>query len=147
MGQHLQAIEMLTVAAVLTVAAFAGAPILKVFGISLDAFSVAGGGVLIFIGLSMLGGKSSPSTPGASAKGAADNRLGPLILFAASPGTITGVMTIVAAHHRGGVPVMALVAIAAVLGVTWVLLLGVAFVGAKASRPSLARDMVSRYMA
>jgi multiple antibiotic resistance protein len=138
---------MLTVAAVLSVAAFAGAPILKVFGISLDAFSVAGGGVLIFIGLSMLGGKSSPSTPDASAKGAADNRLGALILFAASPGTITGVMTIVAAHHRGGVPVMALVAIAAVLGVTWVLLLGVAFVGAKASRPSLARDMVSRYMA
>ena len=100
----------LTVAAVLTVAAFAGAPILKVFGISLDAFSVAGGGVLIFIGLSMLGGKNSPSAPDAEGQGGGDNRLGPLILFAASPGTITGVMTIVAAHERGRIPVTTIVA-------------------------------------
>lgn len=138
---------MLAVATVLVLAAFAGAPILDVFGISLDAFSVAGGGVLIFIGLSMLGGTSSPSTPDAAGNTGGGNRLGPLILFAASPGTITGVMTIVAAHQRGGIPVTALVAIAAVLGVTWMLLLAVAFVGGTTpSGPSLARDMVSRYM-
>lgn len=140
-------VAMLVVAAVLTVAAFAGAPILKTFGISLDAFSVAGGGVLIFIGLSMLSGKSSPSTPETAARGSANNRLGSLILFAASPGTITGIMTIVAAHHRGSIPATALVAIAVVLGSTWALLLGVTFAGGgKPSRPSLARDMVSRYM-
>ena len=49
--------SMLTVAVVLIGAAFLGAPILKVFGISLDVFSVAGGIVLSFIGFSMLAGQ------------------------------------------------------------------------------------------
>jgi multiple antibiotic resistance protein len=121
--------------------------ILKVFGISLDAFSVAGGGVLIFIGLSMLRGSSSPSTPDALGDGSGDiNRFGRLILFAASPGTITGVITIVAAHRREGIPVTALVAIAAVLGATWILLLVTSAMGRGKTHPSLARDMVSRYM-
>lgn len=140
-------VAMLIVGAVLCIAAFVGAPILKVFGISLDAFSVAGGGVLIFIGLSMLRGASSPSTPDAVGQGNIGSRLGGLILFAASPGTITGVMTIVAAHKRGDIPVTALVAIALVLGLAWLLLLGTAFLGGrKTSGPGLARDMVSRYM-
>jgi multiple antibiotic resistance protein len=137
----------LIVAVVLVIAAFLGSPILNLFGISLDAFSVAGGGVLIFIGFSMLQGTGSPSTPNnPSAQGESSSGLGRLILFAASPGTITGVMTIVAAHRRQGLPVTALSAIAVVLGVTWLLLLVAATRGGDAKRPGLARDMVSRYM-
>ncbi|RYH10683.1 MarC family protein [Tropicimonas sp. IMCC6043] len=133
---------MLTVAAVLVMAAFAGAPLLKLFGISLDAFSVAGGGVLIFIGLSMMKGDG---TPAASADPGASPDIGKLVLFAASPGTITGVMTLTAAHRGTSLPVTALVAIAVVLSVTWILLV------AKSRRPlpehqGLAHDMVSRYM-
>jgi multiple antibiotic resistance protein len=118
-----------------------------VFGISLDAFSVAGGGVLMFIGFSMLQGTASPSTPeNAGDQGASTASLGRLILFAASPGTITGVITIVAAHRRPGIPITALSAIAVVLAVTWLLLLVAATRGGDAKRPGLARDMVSRYM-
>jgi multiple antibiotic resistance protein len=101
--------SVLIVAVVLVIAAFLGSPILNLFGISLDAFSVAGGGVLIFIGFSMLQGTGSPSTPNnPRAQGGSSAGLGRLILFAASPGTIAGVMTIVAAHRRQGLPVTAL---------------------------------------
>lgn len=132
----------LSVAAVLVLTAFVGSPLLKLFGISLDAFSVAGGGVLIFIGISMMQGAGTPT---ASADPGATPNIGKLVLFAASPGTITGVITLTAAHRSGSIPVTALVAIALVLGVTWILLV------ATSKRPqpdhqSLAHDMVSRYM-
>ena len=48
----------LAVLVILLVAALAGARVLQVFGVSLDAFSVAGGGVLTWIGFSMLRGNS-----------------------------------------------------------------------------------------
>src|SRR5262245_29123496 len=45
---------------ILVIAALVGARVLKIFGVSLYAFSIAGGGVLSWIGLSMLRGNSSP---------------------------------------------------------------------------------------
>ena len=44
----------LAVLVILVVAALVGARVLQVFGVSLDAFSVAGGAVLAWIGFSML---------------------------------------------------------------------------------------------
>ena len=141
-----------TIAVVLVIAALAGARILKVFGIPLDVFSVAGGIVLAFIGFTMLAGSKSTDKPvpargtaGASAAGAT---LAPMILFAASPGTITGVITTAAVHSRDGVPLTAMVGITVVLAVTWALLLLVArrSQGAEPTAPGLAHDMVSRYM-
>lgn len=46
----------------------------------------------------------------------ANPSLTPLILFAASPGTITGVITLSVAHAKSGIPVTALVAVT--LGIT-----------------------------
>jgi multiple antibiotic resistance protein len=142
----------LTIAVVLVVAALAGASILKIFGIRLDVFSVAGGIVLSFIGFRMLVGSGSTDKPGPASRTAgpsgAGATLAPMILFAASPGTITGVITTAASHSRDGVPLTALVGIGVVLAVTWALLLLVAR-GSKAAgttAPSLAHDMVSRYM-
>ena len=48
----------LAVLVILLVAALAGARVLQIFGISLDAFSIAGGGVLTWIGFSMLRGNT-----------------------------------------------------------------------------------------
>ena len=48
----------LAVLIILLVAALAGARVLQIFGVSLDAFSIAGGGVLTWIGFSMLRGNS-----------------------------------------------------------------------------------------
>ena len=129
---------------ILTVSALIGTQLLHLFGVSLDAFMVAGGGVLAGMGFSMLSGQvtspmsaSAPSNSGAS--------LAPLVLFAASPGTITGVITLSAAHTGLELPVTALVAIAVAGLLTWLVLLLVSR-AAKASEGGSARDMITRFM-
>src|SRR6476646_617900 len=108
---------------ILVLAALLGTRILHVFGVSLDAFSVAGGGVLSWIGFTMLRGSSTDnkSAPHDSTKKVS---LGPLIMFAASPGTITGVITLAATHTKLMFPVTALVAVivaTAIMGLVIVL--------------------------
>ncbi len=102
------------IAVILGLSALFGAAILNLFGISLDAFSVAGGGVLVWMGFSMLRGPRATSGTGSS--------LTPLILFAASPGTITGVITLAVAHSGSDIPVTALTAVAAATIVTWLVM-------------------------
>jgi small neutral amino acid transporter SnatA (MarC family) len=88
----------LAVATILCLAALSGAQLLKVFGISLPAFQTAGGIVLVWMGFIMLRGNTYPTSSAGSATGngtqPADRSLTPLILFAARPGTITGVITL-----------------------------------------------------
>ncbi|WP_181257443.1 MarC family protein [Pseudaminobacter soli (ex Li et al. 2025)] len=141
----------LTIAVVLIIAALAGARILDIFGIPLDVFSVAGGIVLSFIGFTMLSGSRSDNAPDPATQSpdpsAAGATLAPMILFAASPGTITGVITIAAAtRSRTGIPLPALTGICVVLIITWVLLMLVARRSKKPKRPGLAHDMATRYM-
>ena len=50
----------LTVLIILVIAALVGAKVLQIFGVSLDAFQLPGGGVLAWIGFSMLRGNSAP---------------------------------------------------------------------------------------
>jgi multiple antibiotic resistance protein len=135
----------LAVLVILLVAALAGARVLHIFGVSLDAFSIAGGGVLTWIGFSMLRG-NSPQARDPSKDGAAEKRsLTPVILFAASPGTITGVITLAVAHARLALPVTALVAVA--VAVMWVAMLLMARGGPRASGAgNLLHDMVTRFM-
>jgi multiple antibiotic resistance protein len=94
--------EALAIVVILTLAALIGTRLLDLFGVSLDAFMVAGGGVLAWMGFSMLSGhaSTSPASPDGSLN--PGTSLTPLILFAASPGTITGVITLSAAHARLG---------------------------------------------
>ncbi len=93
---------MLSVCVVLALSAVLGTQILGMFGISLSAFSFAGGLILAWMGFSMLGRK--PSKPDSHDHHAAppSASLTPLILFAASPGTITGVITLSVAHSALG---------------------------------------------
>jgi multiple antibiotic resistance protein len=90
----------LSVLVILMVAALAGARVLHIFGISLEAFSVAGGGVLIWIGFSMLRGDAVQIQPSPKDGATKTRSLSPVILFAASPGTITGVFTLAVAHAK-----------------------------------------------
>ncbi len=104
----------------------------------LDVFSLAGGGVLVWMGFSMLRG----STPG---KGG-ESSLTPLILFAASPGTITGVITLAVSHSRSDLPITALVAVAAATLVTWVVLMLLAARDGKATGGGFVRATVQSFM-
>jgi len=133
----------LIVLAILCFAAVGGMRLLKAFGISLDVFQAAGGIVLVWMGFLMLRGTSSPTA--ASKKKDDEPSLTPLILFAASPGTITGVITLSVSHSRIGLPLTALVGIAFALAVTWLVMVIVARSAGK-SREGLMHDVVSRFM-
>ena len=128
----------LAVAAILVLAALLGERLLNAFCISLDVFSVAGGGVLVWMGFSMLRGMTAPT--------GASSPLTSLVLFAASPGTITGVISISVTHTRGELPVTALAAIAAATLITWLVMAVLAKSKAKSENTGFMRATVQSFM-
>jgi multiple antibiotic resistance protein len=89
-----------TCLAVLSIFAIAGSLIFRVFGITLPAFKIAGGIILLRIGIEMLQARRSGTneTPGEVAEGAAkeDASIIPLgIPMLAGPGAISTVMVLV----------------------------------------------------
>jgi multiple antibiotic resistance protein len=133
----------LAIAVILCLAALGGSQLLHVFGISLSAFQTAGGMVLVWMGFTMLRGNASPTT--SSDQPPSGGSLTPLILFAASPGTITGVITLSVADGKSGIPVSVLIAIVAALGITWLILLA-ACSGTRHGKPGLLHDVTTRLM-
>ncbi|MBB6462996.1 MarC family protein [Flammeovirga kamogawensis] len=137
----------LIVGVILSSAAFFGARLLQSFGISLDAFQVAGGIVLIWMGFGMLSKSSSEDRreKNPSTKEVKDeNNLVPLVLFAASPGTITGVITLSITQSDAEIPLVALFSIVGVLLLTWVI---VAILSRKsASKPSMTNQVTTKFM-
>jgi multiple antibiotic resistance protein len=90
----------LTCFIVLTTFAVAGQLIFRMFGITLPAFEIAGGLILLLIGLDMLEARRSPTqeTTGEAEEGAAKDDAGivPLgIPMLAGPGAISSVMVLV----------------------------------------------------
>jgi multiple antibiotic resistance protein len=139
----------LVIGSILCLAALVGAQLLSAFSISLPAFQTAGGMVLAWMGFIMLRGDSSPTSSAASAAGSdaqpTDRSLTPLILFAASPGTITGVITLSVAHSKHDIPVTALTAIVVALLVTFAIML-VAGRTSGHRQPGLLHDVTTRFM-
>lgn len=90
----------LTCCIVLTAFAFAGRLIFRMFGITLPAFEIAGGVVLLLIGIDMLEAKRSPTQESSSdmeeASQKEDAGIVPLgIPMLAGPGAISSVMVLV----------------------------------------------------
>src|SRR5262245_15374701 len=135
----------LAVLVILVIAALVGARVLKIFGVSLDAFSIAGGGVLTWIGFSMLRGTSSQVSDVARNSPDEKPSLTPVILFAASPGTITGVITLAVVHTKLMLPVTALVAVMVGTFVMWVMMV---LVGRRETHAEngFLRDTATRFM-
>lgn len=125
---------------ILVIAALVGIRLLHLFGISLDAFMVAGGAVLAWMGFSMLSAKAAPVDAHAV------KSLTPLILFGASPGTITGVITLAAAHTPLALPVTCLVAIAVASACAWLAMVLVARVGKRNNGGGFLQDTATRFM-
>ena len=129
---------------ILALAAFIGVPMLHVFGISLSALQVAGGMVLTWMGFSLLRGPGAKADADSSPEG--DSSLTPLILFAASPGTITGVITIVVDHGRQGLPLTALFGIAVAVAITLLMMLAAIRASGRKSGDGLMQSVGSRFM-
>ena len=134
-----------TVFVILVISALLGTRILHVFGLSIDAFMVAGGVVLGWMGFSMLAGGTRDSAAKDRAKEGSAS-LTPLILFAASPGTITGVITVAAAHSVHGIPETALVAVAVGSFLLWGVLFLSSRLGTKERGSSLFSETATRFM-
>ena len=135
-----------TIGIILLIAAFAGVSILNIFGVSLNAFSCAGGGILIWIGASMI--KSAQSSPHSELDeiSTSSDSITPMILFAASPGTITGVITVSASHQQRFIPVTAIVGVLATLFVLAVVLILFAKFIQGRHKPSMVKIMITSYM-
>jgi multiple antibiotic resistance protein len=135
-----------TVGTILLIAAIAGTSILKAFGVSLDAFSCAGGGILVWIGASMLRSAQDKVKTGSSEHTVSSTSLTPVILFAASPGTITGVITVAASHGKRFLPITAIVGVAATLVVLTLLLFIYIRFSKGQRKPTMAKKMITSYM-
>ena len=120
----------LTALVILSAFALAGTYIFRIFGISLPAFEIAGGIILLLIGLDMLEAKRSPTQESTDETVAAttkdDAGIVPMgIPMLAGPGAITSVMVLVGqAHQSDGYWQMAAIfgAIAVTAGVCYLVL-------------------------
>lgn len=130
---------MIVVLIILIIAALAGKYILNAFGISMDAFKAVGGIILAFIGFQMMAGPKAADETSGNQGG-----LGPLIMFAASPGTIAMVITLAVVHDAFGVPLSAIIgAICAVL-ITIAIIIAMQLMSGKVK--SKGQQFVSRFM-
>jgi multiple antibiotic resistance protein len=113
----------LAILVILVVSALIGLEVLAIFGISLDVFRIVGGIIIAYMGFDMLRGqqKVAQASP-MDGDTPASNSLGPLIMFAAGPGTITAVVTLAAIHTPDGLPVTAITAAVIGAGVTFAVL-------------------------
>jgi multiple antibiotic resistance protein len=130
----------LTVSIILLAAAFLGRDILKAFDISMDAFQIVGGVIIAYLGFQMLSGTSQ----GVGQTSDRESSLGPLVMFAASPGTIATVITLSAVHTPQGLPLTALAAIGIVMVVLWAVM--VTMIGASSHINLGGQQFVSRIM-
>ncbi|MGI9538091.1 MAG: MarC family protein [Desulfocapsaceae bacterium] len=131
---------------VLSLSAMLGAKILSLFGVSIPAFSFAGGGIICVIGVKMLLEAKSAGYQPEEKEQTADANLTPLVLFAASPGTITGVITISSSQTGTAFPLSALIAVLSVSLILLVVLLVVSYLPTKNERPGMARQMITSYL-
>ena len=95
----------LTAFVILSAFALAGTYIFRLFGITLPAFEIAGGVILLLIGLDMLAAKRSPTQESSDETAAAatkeDVGIVPMgIPMLAGPGAITSVMVLVGQAHQ-----------------------------------------------
>jgi multiple antibiotic resistance protein len=119
----------ITAFVVLTAFAVAGQYIFRLFGITLPAFEIAGGVILLLIGLDMLNAKRSPTQEtgpeAAAAASKEDAGIVPLgIPMLAGPGSITSVMVLVGQAQGRWAMLGAIVAAIAVTALICFLVLG-----------------------
>lgn len=134
------------VSVILLIAAIFGATILDLFGVSLSAFACAGGGILVWIGANTILSSQNKSQKDSEPVNNKNETLTPLILFAASPGTITGVITVAASNSNQDLPLTAMIAVAVTSILLLVTLLVTAQMGKKNRDGGILQQAIASYM-
>ena len=132
---------------ILTLTTLLGSKVLQSFGISMSAFMVAGGGVLAGIGFKILLKSQSEPDNSPPSEEVKKKSIAPLILFAASPGSITGVITLSVANNTN-IPITTLLAITTALIITWCVLIASIYYGKneKSEGVSLTKRIMTSFM-
>lgn len=135
---------LLIVLIILLLAAVGGKSVLSFFGISMDTFQAVGGIILVGIGFHLLiGPKQKPPTDDNDDQ--SKGGLAPLIMFAASPGTISMVITLSVAQSSDGLPIAVMIGTTIAVVVSILIVIGmVAFSGSK--KPGSGPGLFSRFM-
>ena len=135
---------LLIVLVILLLAAVGGKTVLGFFGISMDAFQAVGGIILVGIGFHLLiGPKQSPDTDVSS--GSSKSGIMRLVMFAASPGTISMVITLAVAQKSDGPPTAVMIGTTLAVAVTILIIIGmVAF--SKTKQGGSGPGLFSRFM-
>ena len=128
---------MLSVLLILLTAALFGHHILKVFGISMDAFKIVGGVIISFIGFQMLSGPQPQDQK-------SNSGLSELVMFAASPGSIAMVITLAIVHNREDIPVVAIAGTAIAVLITLIVMVIMLLVLAK--KKTGGQPLFTRFM-
>ena len=102
--------------------------------------------MLVWMGFTMLRGSDAKPTPQATTVSTDTPVLTRLILFAASPGTITGVITLSATHTPDMFPITSLVAVGTAVTATWLTLLLTTRLPGKRDGGGLIHDVTTRFM-
>ena len=130
---------------ILLASAIVGLKILSIFNISLDVFRVVGGMIIAYMGFDMLRGSHTVAqTPPVDEDVAANGSMGPLIMFAAGPGTITAIVTLAAVHTPDGLPATAIIAALVGAAATLLALLLAIQLGSRVGKGTQA--IVTRFM-
>jgi len=129
---------MLIVLLILLVSAFGGKLILNIFGISVEAFKIVGGVIIGIIGFQMLFGLNN------NISNDENEDLTKLILFAASPGTITMVMTLAAVHNYEGITISAIVGVVVAIIISIGIILFMLFMAAK--KNARGQGFITKFM-
>lgn len=129
---------MLIVLLILLISAFGGKIILNIFGISVEAFKIVGGVIIGIIGFQMLFGLGNNNDNDKNGD------LTKLILFAASPGTITMVMTLAAVHNYEGIPISAIVGVVVAVIISIGIILFMLFIAAK--KNARGQGFITKFM-
>ena len=130
---------------ILLASAIVGLKILSIFNISLDVFRVVGGMIIAYMGFDMLRGSHTVAqTPPVDEDVAANGSMGPLIMFAAGPGTITAIVPLAAVHTPDGLPATAIIAALVGAAATLLALLLAIQLGSRVGKGTQA--IVTRFM-
>lgn len=135
----------LRTAAILLISAAIGPQLLQRLGISLDVFQIVGGVVITMIGYGMFAPGPAPAAPVAANVVSEDSSsLDPIVLFAASPGTISTVLALSVMHGPGRGLLTAIAAVLIALAITALVMVAMVLrPGSAAGRNS---SLISRFL-